>query len=70
MISKKYQKIKLRSFLKMLIKPKGYKYWLTSGDELKIQEDAPEWAKEEVKKYLEMMDQSSGQKGDAEVIIY
>lgn len=54
----------------MLIKPKGYKYWLTSGDELKIQEDAPEWAKEEFEKYLEMMDQSSGQKGYAEVIIY
>ena len=54
----------------MLIKPKGYKYWVTSGDELKIQEDAPEWAKEEFKKYLEMMDQTSEKKEEIEEIIY
>lgn len=54
----------------MLIKPKGYKYWVTSGDELKIKEDAPEWAKEEFEEYLKLMDQSSGETEEFEVIIY
>ena len=50
----------------MLIKPKGYKYWVTSEDELKIKEDAPEWAKEEFEKYLKLMDQSSGETEETE----
>ena len=54
----------------MLIKPKGYKYWEISGDELKIKEDAPEWAKEEFEKYLKLMNQSSGETEEDEVIIY
>ena len=54
----------------MLIKPKGFKYWVTSGDELKIKEDAPEWAKEEFKKYLKLMDQNSEKTEEVEEIIY
>lgn len=54
----------------MLIKPKGYKYWVISGDELKIKEDAPEWAKEEFEKYLKLMNQSSEETEEDEVIIY
>ena len=50
----------------MLLKPKGYKYWVTGGDELKIKEDAPEWAKEEFEKYLKLMDQSSGETEETE----
>ena len=54
----------------MLIKPKGYKYWETNGDELKIKEDAPEWAKEEFKKYLKMMDHASEETGEDEEITH
>lgn len=54
----------------MLIKPRGYKYWVTSGDELKIKEDAPELAKEEFKEYLKLMDQSSGEIEEIEVNMY
>lgn len=40
----------------MLIKPKGYEYWINNEDGLKIKEDAPEWAKEEFEEYLKLMD--------------
>ena len=51
----------------MLIKPKGYEYWINNEDDLKIQEDAPEWAKEEFKKYLKLMNKSSGETEEIEV---
>ena len=54
----------------MLLKPKGYKYWVTCGDELKLKEDAPAWAKEEFEKYLKLMDRSSGETEETEVNMY
>ena len=54
----------------MLIKPKGYKYWVISGDELKIKEDAPEWVNEEFEEYLKLMDQSPGETEEIEVNMY
>lgn len=54
----------------MLIKPKGYEYWINNEDDLKIKEDAPEWTKEEFEEYLKLMDQSSGETEEDEVIIY
>lgn len=54
----------------MLIKPKGYEYWINKEGDLKIKEDAPEWAKEEFEKYLKLMDQSSGETEETEVNMY
>ncbi|MGF2384673.1 hypothetical protein [Lentilactobacillus otakiensis] len=39
----------------MLDEPKGEKYWINTDTELKIDPNAPEWAKKEFKEYMKLM---------------
>lgn len=46
----------------MMDMPKGLEFWYEDGEETKIRDDAPEWAKKEFKEYQEQMDNT--QKND------
>ncbi|MSE22574.1 hypothetical protein GKC44_15360 [Lactobacillus parabuchneri] len=46
-----------------LIQPKGYKYWIHTQDEVKIDPNAPTWAKNEFKEYMELMSMEPDKNG-------